>query len=249
MKGGGVGTDRRHRARAVRAAFPGHFRGDLAALLLALAAFAALAAAYVSGERLVELDERIAAALHSRAVPPATTVAEVVTMLGGFPALAVVSCVAVAFLARRGLRREAGLVVLAVAGAQTLTGVLKAIFQRERPSFEDPVATAGYFSFPSGHALTAMAVYGAIAWIAAARLRSPARRTACLAGAGLLVAAIGFTRLYLGVHYLSDVLAGWSMGLAWLLVAATLVGRPRRVRRTRRVTAGAPGVGGSRLSP
>jgi membrane-associated phospholipid phosphatase len=227
----------------VNAASQGHLREGLVALLLALAAFAGLATAYVTGDPLAEFDERIATALHSRAIPPATTVAEVVTLLGGFPALVVVACVAVVLLARRRLRREALLVVLAIVGAQALTGVLKTLFQRERPSFDDPVATAGYFSFPSGHALTAIAVYGAVASIVALRLRSPALRAACLAGAGLLVAAIGFTRLYLGVHYLSDVLAGWSMGLAWLLVAAALVREPWRLPRTRRVAAGAPRIG------
>ena len=219
-----------------------HLEG-LAALLLALVAFAVLAAAYVTGAPLVEVDERIAAELHSRAVPPATTVAQMVTMLGGVTVLAVVVCVAAGFLARRGLRQEAVLVVLAIVGGQACTGVLKTIFQRERPSFDDPVATAGYFSFPSGHALTAMAVYGAVAWIVAPRLRSPALGGVCLAGAGLLVVAIGFTRLYLGVHYLSDVLAGWSMGLAWLLVAAALVRAPWRLPHARRVAARAPGVG------
>jgi membrane-associated phospholipid phosphatase len=220
----------------------GHLEG-LAAPLLALAAFAGLAAAYAAGGPLVEVDERIAAALHSRAVPPATTVAQAVTMLGGVTVIAVVACVAAGFLAHRGLRQEAVLVVVAVVGAQACTGVLKSIFQRERPSFDDPVATAGYFSFPSGHALTSMAVYGAVALIVAPRLRLPALRAACLAGAGLLVAAIGFTRLYLGVHYLSDVLAGWSLGLAWLLVAAALVRTRWRLPRTRRGAARTPGIG------
>jgi undecaprenyl-diphosphatase len=211
--------------------------------LLALAVFAGLAAAYVTDAPLVEVDERIADALHSRAVPPATTLAQVVTMLGGAQVLAVVACVAAGFLARRGLRQEAVLVVFAVVGAQALTGASKAIFQRERPSFDDPVATAGYFSFPSGHALAAIAVYGAIMWIVAPRIHSAALRAACLAGGGLLVAAIGFTRIYLGVHYLSDVLAGWSLGLAWLLVAAALARAPWRLPRTRRAAARAPGIG------
>lgn len=235
-------TDFGHGPRAM-AAWSRRHLGGLAALLLALVAFAALAAAYVAGGPLIEVDERIAATLHSHAGPPGTEVAEVVTMLGGVIVLAGISCVAVGLLASRGLRQEAILVVLAVVGAQALTGVLKTIFRRERPTFEDPVTTAGYFSFPSGHALTAIAVYGAIASIVALRLRAPALRAACLAGAGLLVAAIGFSRLYLGVHYLSDVLAGWSMGLAWLLVAFAVVRAPRRHPRARRMGARSPGAG------
>jgi membrane-associated phospholipid phosphatase len=66
-------------------------------------------------------------------------------------------------------------------------------------------------------------VYGALAYVLATRLRSPHGRVACFAGAALLAVAIGFSRLYLGLHFLSDVLAGFSAGTAWLLVCiATL---------------------------
>ena len=123
------------------------------------------------------------------------------------------------------------LVAVGFLGAQLLTWLLKATFERPRPSFGDPVATAGWFSFPSGHALSSIALYGALAYLLAGAVRSRRARAAGFAGVALLVAAIGFSRLYLGVHYLTDVLAGYSAGLAWLLFATALL--RVRVRRTR----------------
>jgi hypothetical protein len=108
------------------------------------------------------------------------------------------------------------------AGAEALTWSLKVVFQRERPSLDDSIATASSFSYPSGHALTSVAVYGVLAYVLLGRLRRPGARVTCLGTLALLVAAIGFSRLYLGVHYLSDVLAGFSVGGSWLLITTTL---------------------------
>jgi undecaprenyl-diphosphatase len=127
-----------------------------------------------------------------------------------------------AYLVRRGRRLDAALLAVTLGGAQLLTWILKAIFERPRPSFEDPVATASWFSFPSGHALSSIAVYGALAYLIVGGGRSSQAR-ALVAGVAFLVALIGFSRLYLGVHYLTDVLAGYSAGLAWLLLAIGLL--------------------------
>jgi undecaprenyl-diphosphatase len=112
---------------------------------------------------------------------------------------------------------------VALVGAQLLGWALKATFERPRPSFDDPVATASWFSFPSGHAMSSIALYGALAYVFADRFGSVRSRFAGLGGLALLLAAIGFSRLYLGVHYLTDVLAGYSAGLAWLLLAIGLL--------------------------
>jgi membrane-associated phospholipid phosphatase len=106
---------------------------------------------------------------------------------------------------------------------RSATWLLKATFERPRPSFDDPVATAGWFSFPSGHALSSIALYGTLAYVLGSALRSQRARAASLAGVAVLVATIGFSRLYLGVHYLTDVLAGYSAGLAWLLFTIAVV--------------------------
>jgi membrane-associated phospholipid phosphatase len=199
----------------------------VAAFLQSVATFALLAQAYAAGYSLVQVDARLANALHANLVPSATTPLSAVTALGSTAVLALVVGTAAAYLALRRRGREAALLVGTLAGAQLLTWILKAIFERPRPTFEDPVTTASWFSFPSGHALSSIAVYGALAYIFVGGLRST-RARAVVAGVALLVAMIGFSRLYLGVHYLTDVLAGYSAGLAWLLLTIGLFHAPAR---------------------
>jgi membrane-associated phospholipid phosphatase len=191
----------------------------VAALLQSVAAFAFLAQAYATRDETVEVDIWLANVLHANVFPSATAVLTGVTMLGSTPGLALVAGAAGGYLACRGRGRDAALLVVALVGAQLLGWALKAIFERPRPSFDDPVATASWFSFPSGHAMSSIALYGALAYVFADRLGSVRSRVAGLGGLALLVTAIGFSRLYLGVHYLTDVLAGYSAGLAWLLLA------------------------------
>jgi membrane-associated phospholipid phosphatase len=190
-----------------------------AAFLQSVLAFALLAQAYTTGSPVVEVDAWLASSLHANLVPSATTFLSTVTTLGSTAGLALVAAAAAAYLLRRGRRRDAALVVVTLVVAQLLTWILKAIFERPRPTFDDPVATASWFSFPSGHALSSIAVYGALAYVVARGVGSPRARTGVLGAAALLVATIGFSRLYLGVHYLTDVLAGYSAGLALLLLA------------------------------
>ena len=108
-------------------------------------------------------------------------------------------------------RADALRLLLAVAGGQAVIYALKALFHRARP--EEAFASLGY-SFPSGHAFTAVALYGLLAlWLArtAPRCRVWARPAAVF-----LILLIGFSRVYLGVHYATDVLAGYASGLSWL---------------------------------
>jgi membrane-associated phospholipid phosphatase len=161
-------------------------------------------------------DERLADWLHGRATDPFTDVFRFITWTGNFVTLLAVTLVAVAILWRRRQRADAVFVAFAFLGAQVLSNGMKLGFRRDRPFFPDPLATESTFSFPSGHALVSLAVYGAIALLLARRISSHARRALLLGGAALLVLAIGFSRLYLGVHFLSDVLAGFAAGVAWL---------------------------------
>ncbi|MEV6304019.1 phosphatase PAP2 family protein [Actinoplanes sp. NPDC051861] len=129
-----------------------------------------------------------------------------------------VAVLTVMLLARRRPRPAIYLVVTG-AGALLLDPSLKALVGRLRPVVEVPVATAPGNSFPSGHALGSMVVYGMIVLVFLAAVRRP-WRPVLIGVAALLVAAIGFTRIALGVHFLSDVLAGWLLGLAWISVTA-----------------------------
>ena len=203
----------------------------LAALLVLAASLWAFG--FIVDEQILEgdtaADERLAAWLHGRATDPFTDVFRAITWTGNFVTLLVVTVVAVIVLWRRRQRTDALFVAFAFLGAQVLSNGMKLGFRRERPFFPDPLATESTFSFPSGHALVSLAVYGSIALLLARRISSPRRRLLLLGGTGLLVLAIGFSRLYLGVHFLSDVLAGFAAGTAWLaLLYVALELRSRR---------------------
>jgi membrane-associated phospholipid phosphatase len=161
-------------------------------------------------------DERVADWLHGRATDPFTDVFHAITWTGNFVTLLIVTVIAFVVLWRRRERTDAVFVAFAFLGGQVLSNGMKLGFRRERPFFADPLATESTFSFPSGHALVSLAVYGALALLLARRISSHRRRVLLLAGTAIWVAAIGFSRLYLGVHFLSDVLAGFAAGAAWL---------------------------------
>jgi membrane-associated phospholipid phosphatase len=206
--------------------------GALAALAAGLWAFGLIADDVMEDE--IGTDQRLADWLHGRATDPLTDVFHVITFLGNFVTLLAVTVVAVAILWRRRERADALFVALAFAGAQVLSNGMKLGFRRERPFFPDPLATESTFSFPSGHALVSLAVYGAIALVLARHLSSPWHRALLFAGTAVLVLAIGFSRLYLGVHFLSDVLAGFAAGVAWLsLLYVALETRARYTSRYR----------------
>lgn len=161
-------------------------------------------------------DERLAEWLHGRATDPFNDVFRAITTLGNFTTLVVVTVIAVTVFWRRRERTDAVFVLFAFLGAQVLSSAMKLGFRRERPFFPDPLATESSFSFPSGHALISLAVYGSIALVLARRLPRRVDRMLLYAATALLILAIGFSRLYLGVHFLSDVLAGFAAGAAWL---------------------------------
>jgi undecaprenyl-diphosphatase len=169
------------------------------------------------------VDHRFANWLHEHATPGLTTFFENVTRLGNVPTLVVVVVVTVIVLWRKRLWDDLVLMVLATVGAEVITIGLKQGFARERPFFPDPLASESSYSFPSGHASVSLAVYATLGFIVARHLRNRWAQIAALAGAATLVLLIGFSRLYLGVHFLSDVVAGFSLGLAWLTLCAILL--------------------------
>ena len=213
-------------------------RGAVAVVLLvALAVFAALADELAEWEPFVSLDRHVDEELNEAATPWVTTVMEIVSWLGSTTGLLVVTVAAVAALLARRQARAALLVGLAFAGAEVIDHALKVEFARPRPSVAHPLGPqAGGFSFPSGHATASMAVYGAIAYLVLAGDGRPRLKAAVAAGAFVLIVAIGFSRVYLGKHFPSDVIGGWCVALAWVgaLVLALSVGgsyggvRPRR---------------------
>jgi membrane-associated phospholipid phosphatase len=106
----------------------------------------------------------------------------------------------------------------AVGGGMLVNVVLKASYERMRPHFEDPLLVLTSFSFPSGHAAGATLFYGVLAAFLVSRTYDWRRRAAIVAGAIVAVALVAFSRMYLGAHYLSDVLAAICSSTVWLVL-------------------------------
>ena len=145
----------------------------------------------------------------------------IVTALGYYWVVLPLLAVVVFLFYRRGWRLSAVLLSVSTAGSIMLTTVLKAVFERARPELFDSGYHASYYSFPSGHATVAVGFYGMLTLILAYRLRGFARWAVLLSGV-LVVLLIGFSRLYLGVHYPTDVLAGYLAALLWLVCVGVL---------------------------
>jgi membrane-associated phospholipid phosphatase len=123
--------------------------------------------------------------------------------------------------------------LLSVPGGMLLNVLLKYTFQRARPSFDDPLITLATYSFPSGHTSGATFFYGLLAaWLVCA-YRGWGVRVFAVLLAVCMVGLVALSRVYLGAHYLSDVLAGVAEGGAWLAVCITAVSTLRRSRAAR----------------
>jgi undecaprenyl-diphosphatase len=147
------------------------------------------------------------------------TVLQSVSSLGGRPIMVWLVTIAVVGLLIRRQGRLAFYLIVTGVGALMLDPSLKALVGRLRPVVDIPVASAPGNSFPSGHALGSVVAYGALLLVFLPAMQRRWRRAA-VGIVAVVVAAVGLTRVALGVHYLSDVLAGWLLGLAWLGVTA-----------------------------
>jgi undecaprenyl-diphosphatase len=139
----------------------------------------------------------------------------VVTALGYPWAVVPLLLLAVFAFYRKSLVASAALLLVSVPGAAILGLVLKGLYERPRPDLFESGYTAPFYSFPSGHAITAVSFYGVLTLLVARRLDGRRRWIVVAVGAALVL-LIGFSRLYLGVHYPSDVLAGYLAAALWV---------------------------------
>jgi undecaprenyl-diphosphatase len=193
-----------------------HLTVGLALSVAALWILAAIAEDVVTHDPLTNLDLRLAATLHQHSTATGISVARGLTLLGSPIWLGILGAAVAVVLLRRQQRILLLGWVSALVGGSVLDFALKHIFRRPRPFFADPVASARGWSFPSGHAMGSLVVYGMLAYVIIKIW--PGRRTRLVAPlvTAFVVLIIGVTRLYLGVHYLSDVLAGYAAGFMWL---------------------------------
>jgi membrane protein DedA with SNARE-associated domain/membrane-associated phospholipid phosphatase len=205
---------------------PGQYLGLHLTLGLAAAAgclwlFGGLAEDVFTSDPLVRFDRSVADYLHASATPALTTFFFVVTTFGSIEAVALIGVLVAALLAWKRRWLFLGTWLVAVGGSAVLNRLLKGLFARPRPFFEHPLLIESSYSFPSGHAMESLVVYGMLAYFAVLALKTWRARTAVVFGAALLVLLIGLSRMYLGVHYFSDVVAGYAAGGVWLSALVT----------------------------
>jgi undecaprenyl-diphosphatase len=160
-----------------------------------------------------------------------TTVMKVITWLGSGWVLAPVAIGAgLVWMIRRRTVRPLLLLLAALIGASLLSTTIKRLVGRSRPPIETMLVHAHGFSFPSGHATESTAVYGMLAVLVARELRSRAQRILLWATTVVLLLLIGLSRIYLGVHWLTDVLFGYVVGATWVVAVLAV---DRTLNRTR----------------
>jgi undecaprenyl-diphosphatase len=205
------------------------------ASVLALMLFAALASEVAEGETLA-FDRAVLDALRQLQSPALDAVMTVLSALGS----EVVGVMLVVLLGWFAFQRRWGLaaaLLLITGGAQVLNSILKGLFQRTRPSPHLGLLPGQSFSFPSGHAMVSAAFYVFLAYLGWRVLRG-GWRVVWVGLIALLVLLIGLSRMYLGVHYPTDVLAGYAAGFVW--VHTVLFGE-RLLQRARRSAVGEAG--------
>lgn len=205
----------------------------VALILLAALAFGALAEDVVRGTAITQVDVRLAHWFHARATPGFARAMLFITYWNGLAGSSVMVALLALWFRRRGDHAWLGLTLLAVPGGMLLNVVLKHVFQRARPSFHDPLLTLETYSFPSGHTAAATVFYGLLACWLLTRARSWPMRVLVMLGAAAMIGLVALSRMALGVHYLSDVLAAMLESGAWLAVCITAVSTLRRRRALR----------------
>jgi undecaprenyl-diphosphatase len=193
--------------------------GALVVALVTLAAFLTLAI-LVSTPIGMALDHAALDWVQGAASSPVVLAMRWITLLGSEGILILLPLLVVGLWWRR-LRWQAAELVLATGGAQVWNDVLKLTFQRQRPTAVASVIPGQAYSFPSGHAMVSIAFYGALAYIGWRVFGGWPRAVWITAMIGLTL-VIGVSRLFLDVHYPTDVLASWAAGLFWLDISMVL---------------------------
>lgn len=186
----------------------------LAVAALAMWGFAAIAEEVLEKET-YDFDSSILLALKNIHTPLLDRIMFGFTCLGE-PNLLLAMCLTLGILLlAQKHRSEALTIALAAGGAVGLNILLKKLFARDRPLLWERVVDVRFYSFPSGHAMISMVIYGLLGYFLGARF--PKQKWWIYSLTVLLIAAIGFSRLYLGVHWPTDVIAGYTAGVVWLI--------------------------------
>jgi undecaprenyl-diphosphatase len=205
----------------------------LVVVLVAAVGFATLAERVMAGDTL-HMDQTILRAMERMGAPWLDNLALEVTALGARVVVWMVVLIASVFLWSSRHHYSAALLWVSMIGAGFVNAALKVSFNRPRPDvFPWRTQHVGLASFPSGHAMTSIVVYGTLAFLIARLAPTRLLRRLTWALAILVILLIGWSRLYLGVHWPSDVLAGFVMGAAWAVICGLGIEAVRYFRSRR----------------
>lgn len=202
----------------VSARSPRPLRTAITGLVLAVLAAAGVVTAFV-GAGPARADRAVLGEVIEERSPGLTSLATAVTTIGNTASMGLLAALVGLWLIRRRRPVDALFVVGTMAGASVLFTGIKRLLDRPRPPLVDRLVSVSNESLPSGHATMSVVVLGSLV-VLAWRGRRVGARVAMVAAVVLWVGAVGLTRVYLGVHWFSDVLAGWLVGGAWLALCA-----------------------------
>jgi membrane protein DedA with SNARE-associated domain/membrane-associated phospholipid phosphatase len=192
--------------------------------------FGGIAEDVVTGDPLAVIDKQVATWFYDRTTPALTTVMQAITSLGAAPVITGITLLTFVLLLWWRYWYQVLALLLTVPGGMLFNVLLKSAFARQRPTFENPIVTLTSDSFPSGHTMAATLLYGALAVFVILAIQAWRWRVLVVLVAWLVILLVGFSRIYLGTHYLSDVLAAIAAGIAWLALCLTAVDTFRRRR-------------------
>jgi len=181
----------------------------------------------VAGEPAGGFDLAVRGLVHSCASPTLTLAMRGITLLGSTIFLVLLGGCVAWFLTAKRMGRAALLLAVAALGGELLDQALKLLFARPRPEPFFGLEQLETYSFPSGHSMASACFFGALAMIAAGQARSRGRRCAIWLAAAVVIGLIGLSRVYLGMHYPTDVVGGYLGAVAWLALIHMLMGRSR----------------------
>jgi membrane-associated phospholipid phosphatase len=192
-------------------------------LVAASAAFAVIADAVSDNSPILKQDLQVSVWLHTHGSPVFSAFLYAITQVHSPVGMTIMSVLLAVMLWRQGHHYWTLSLGLAVPGGLLINTIIKLIFNRDRPIWDDPLMTLSSASFPSGHTAGATLFYGFIAAYMVWNTKQRWAQAVIVVGCALMVALVGFSRIYLGVHYLSDVLAAVSMSLVWLVICLIAV--------------------------
>lgn len=192
--------------------------------------------------RLEELDR----AIHSAAVDyrsgATTRLFTLATIVGTPVGLGIIAVIVAAWFAVKGHWRWSIYLLTTATGGGVLNLALKSYFARARPELSEALRSAHGYSFPSGHAMGSVVVFGALAYLAFRSFTSWRARSFTISLAITAIVTISLSRIYLGVHWVSDIAAGIAAGTLWVATTTTAYETFRRIRRVREIRGAGEGV-------